>query len=103
MSIHLYMDDDQKVVQTALTLARAVRDDVPKDWFTRKAVMPSIGETMRSLSRSINHPDVASEVWQFGAYVADILDNDDFDGMISDYLEVAASISEDEEKYDDFR
>jgi hypothetical protein len=76
-----------------------VRDDVPKDWFTRKAVMPSIGATMRSLSRSINHPDVASEVWQFGAYVADIMDNDDLDGMISDYLEVAASISEDEDYY----
>lgn len=97
--MHNHMKDDQILVQTALTLARAVRDDVPKDWFTRKAVMPGVGKTIRDISRKINSPDVEKEVWRFGAYITDILDNDDLDGMISDYLETAATMSENEDYY----
>lgn len=97
--MHNHMEDDQKIVQTALTLARAVRDDVPKDWFTRNAVMPGVGKTIRDISRKINSPDVEKEVWSFGAYIIDILDNDDLDGMISDYLETAATMSENEDYY----
>jgi CBS-domain-containing membrane protein len=97
--MHNHMEDDQILVQTALTLARAVRDDMPKDWFTRKAVMPGVGKTIRDISRKINSPDVEKEVWRFGAYITDILDNDDLDGMISDHLETAATMSENEDYY----
>jgi len=94
-----HMEDDQTLVQTALTLARSVRDDVPTDWFTRKAVMPGMGKTIRDISRKINSPEVEKEVWRFGVYVVDMFDNDDLDGMISDYLETAASMSENEDYY----
>ena len=92
-------DDDIEIVNGALTLARALRDDV----VTRGSsplccadFVDGVARTIRTASRRINHPTARDEVWRFGAYVLDTA-REDLDALICDYLSTAQALVEDGE------
>lgn len=91
---------DQNIVEAALALARAVRDDVPAGRRTRTAVLPGIGAMVSAMASRLNHTAAAADLKSFGDYVVDAFDNDDLDGLICDYLSSAQTLVGDDRYYD---
>jgi hypothetical protein len=86
-------NDDIDIVEGALALARAIRDDVVTSPFSYRVFVEGIGTTIRTASHRINHVAASKEVWQFGAYVADTA-HEDLDDLICDYLSSAQALVE---------
>lgn len=88
--------DDIEIVNTALTLARVLRDDVLVKGATAWGYTPfveGVAKTIRDASQRINHVDASHEVWKFGAYLVGT-DRDDLDNLICDYLSSAQALVE---------
>jgi hypothetical protein len=94
------MYDDQGIVEGALAIARAVRDEVPAGRWTRTAVLPGIGATIYAMASRLNHSAAAADLKSFGTYVVDTFDNDDLDGLIDDYLVSAQKLVGDDRYFD---
>ena len=86
-------NDDIDIVEGALALARAIRDDVVTSPFSYRVFVEGIGTTIRTASHRINHAAASKEVWQFGAYLAST-DYADIDDLICDYLSSAQALVE---------
>ena len=94
------MIDDQGIVEGALAIARAVRDEVPAGRWIRSAVLPGIGATITAMASRLNHSAAAADLKSFGTYVVDTFDNDDLDGLIDDYLVSAQKLVGDDRYFD---
>jgi hypothetical protein len=89
--------DDLEIVNGALAIARALRDDVVtvgSSPFNCRAFVDGIAATIRVASRRINDPDAERAVWRFGAYVGEASGRDEIDDLICDYLSDAQQIVE---------
>jgi hypothetical protein len=89
-------NDDIDIVEGALALARAIRDDVVtvgSSPASCRVFVEGIGTTIRTASHRINHVAASKEVWQFGAYLAST-DYADIDDLICDYLSSAQALVE---------
>jgi hypothetical protein len=87
-------NDDIDIVEGALALARAIRDDVVtvgSSPASCRVFVEGIGATIRTASYRINHVAAGKEVWKFGAYVADTA-YEDLDDLICDYLSSALAL-----------
>tara|TARA_R110002126_G_scaffold272402_1_gene416557 strand:+ start:183 stop:506 length:324 start_codon:yes stop_codon:yes gene_type:complete len=89
-------EDDIEIVNGALALARALRDDVVtrgSSPFCCRVFVAGIATTIRTASHRINHVAAGKEVWRFGAYVTETA-REDLDALICDYLETAQALVE---------
>ena len=89
-------DDDIEIVNGALALARALRDDVVTRGSSPACCadfISGIARTIRTASHRINHVAASLEVWRFGAYVTDTA-REDLDALICDYLSTAQALVE---------
>jgi hypothetical protein len=94
------MIDDQGIVEGALAIARAVRDEVPAGRWIRSAVLPGIGATIYAMASRLNHSAAAADLKSFGTYVVGTYDNGGLDGLIDDYLVSAQTLVEDDRYFD---
>ena len=94
------MYDDQGIVEGALAIARAVRDEVPAGRWTRTAVLPGIGATIYAMASRLNHSAAAADLKSFGTYVVGTYDNGGLDGLIDDYLVSAQTLVGDDRYFD---
>ena len=91
--------DDLEIVNGALALARALRDDVVtvgSSPFCCSVYIEGIARTIRTASHRISHVAASKEVWKFGAYVVDTA-REDIDALICDYLSTAQALVEEGE------
>jgi hypothetical protein len=90
---------DIDIVNGALALARALRDDVVtvgSSPFCCSVYIEGIARTIRTASHRISHVAASKEVWKFGAYVVDTA-REDIDALICDYLSTAQALVEEGE------
>ena len=93
-------DDDIEIVNGALALARALRDDVVTRGSSPACCadfITGIARTIRTASHRINHVAASKEVWKFGAYVEGCSAREDIDALICDYLSTAQALVEEGE------